>query len=56
MPAKEITFNDVPAILGTIDGRLTRIEGLLQAPADPKPQHQIMTIDELIAGAQRLRG
>lgn len=43
-----ITFNDVPAILGTINQRLSRIERTIQPPSPDKQPRKMMTIEELL--------
>lgn len=43
-----ITFNDVPAILGTINQRLSRIERTIQPPSPDKQPRKMMTLEELL--------
>ena len=45
---QEITFNDVPAILGTINQRLSRIERTIQPPAQGKQPRKMMSLTELL--------
>ena len=45
---QEITFNDVPAILGTINQRLSRIERTIQPPAQGKQPRKMMSLKDFI--------
>ena len=48
---QEITFNEIPAILGTINRRLSRIEDSIQrqqTASAPATQKKRMTLDELL--------